>query len=49
MTIDLCLNLFNFHLFNIEFHFFSIFYQKKLVLASSQKKTAVLTLSLRPP
>lgn len=29
VTIDLCLNLFNFHLFNIEFHFFSIFYQKK--------------------
>lgn len=25
VTIDLCLNLFNFHLFNIEFHFFSIF------------------------
>lgn len=38
VTIDLCLNLFNFHLFNIEFHFFSIFYQKKkLVLASSKK------------
>lgn len=30
VTIDLCLNLFNFHLFNIEFHFFSIFYQKKI-------------------
>lgn len=37
MTIDLYLNLFNLHLFNIEFHFFSIFYQKKLVLASSKK------------
>lgn len=30
MTIDLCLNLFNFHLFDIEFHFFSIFYQEKI-------------------
>lgn len=37
MTIDLCLNLFNLHLFNIEFHFLSVFYQKKLVLASSKK------------
>lgn len=50
MTIDLCLNLFNFHLFNIKFHFFSILYQKKKqVLASSKKKIAILTLSLRPP
>lgn len=51
VTIDLCLNLFDFHLFNIEFHFFSIFYQKKKeqVLASSEKKIAILTLSLRPP